>query len=68
MERHSSSGVVWVALRLLLIHTWPVGSSRLFLSEGLLITDLSVPVTGPPKYAELRINLAQAVQAIGTGE
>jgi hypothetical protein len=23
-------------------------------------------VTGPPKYAELRINLAQAVQAIGT--
>ncbi|KAL0576859.1 hypothetical protein V5O48_005124 [Marasmius crinis-equi] len=24
-------------------------------------------VTGPPKYAELRINLAQAVQAVGTG-
>ncbi|KAG6895006.1 hypothetical protein C0992_003555 [Termitomyces sp. T32_za158] len=23
-------------------------------------------VTGPPRYAELRINLAQAVQAIGT--
>jgi FHS family L-fucose permease-like MFS transporter len=23
-------------------------------------------VTGPPKYAELRINLAQAVQAVGT--
>ena len=25
-----------------------------------------IPVTGPPEYAELRINLAQAVQAIGT--
>jgi len=25
-------------------------------------------VTGPPKYAEMRINLAQAIQAIGTGK
>lgn len=23
-------------------------------------------VTGPPKYAELRINIAQAIQAVGT--
>ena len=32
----------------------------------ILTSCLRLPVCGPPKYSELRINLAQAVQAVGT--
>ncbi|KAJ6506863.1 major facilitator superfamily domain-containing protein [Mycena sanguinolenta] len=58
---------------------WPAGLKRSFggfcgatfiIGSGLGCLETAanpyMAVTGPPKYAELRINLAQAVQAIGT--
>ncbi|KAF7304130.1 MFS domain-containing protein [Mycena indigotica] len=58
---------------------WPAGLKRSFggfcgatfiIGSGLGCLETAanpyMAVTGPPKYAELRINLAQAVQAVGT--
>ncbi|KAF7365981.1 L-fucose-proton symporter [Mycena venus] len=58
---------------------WPAGLKRSFggfcgatfiIGSGLGCLETAanpyMAVTGPPRYAELRINLAQAVQAIGT--
>ncbi|KAJ7581481.1 major facilitator superfamily domain-containing protein [Mycena floridula] len=42
---------------------WPAALHRSF---GGFCGATFIIVTGPPRYAELRINLAQAVQAIGT--
>ncbi|KAL0066158.1 hypothetical protein AAF712_006783 [Marasmius tenuissimus] len=58
---------------------WPAGLKRSFggfcgatfiIGSGLGCLETAanpyMAVTGPPKYAEMRINLAQAIQAIGT--
>ncbi|KAJ6587272.1 major facilitator superfamily domain-containing protein [Mycena sp. CBHHK59/15] len=58
---------------------WPAGLKRSFggfcgatfvIGSGLGCLETAanpyMAVTGPPRYAELRINLAQAVQAVGT--
>ncbi|KAG6857122.1 hypothetical protein H0H87_009253 [Tephrocybe sp. NHM501043] len=58
---------------------WPAGLKRSFggfcgatfiIGSGLGTLETAanpyMAVTGPPRYAELRINLAQAVQAVGT--
>ncbi|KAF9267565.1 MFS general substrate transporter [Marasmius fiardii PR-910] len=58
---------------------WPAGLKRSFggfcgatfiIGSGLGCLETAanpyMAVTGPPKYSELRINLAQAIQAIGT--